>query len=445
MRIPTIIPIFAVFVLLAPAVAAQVPDILPKTAQQQVHISYVDDAYAVTFASSTRIENPAVPWRAVDGETGTAKATLQGRGTEDDSVFTYSAKLPAKALTYTVTTAVGTNNFDVKAPPLKNATIKVAFVADQGVSTESATFVAMMKRMDVDLVIHGGDLSYANGRASRWDEWFPMVEPVASRVPWMPALGNHERICESGSLTVTPKCDADTYAARFVLPNEPNFFYSFNWGPAKFVSVDTEAYHPTDFAQKIPQTSAKAQEAFIADTLAADDDAWRIVFMHRPAYSSNAAHGSDLDVRAALAPILEAGGADVVLAGHDHHYERTWPMLADKIVSETANPVEGQGIIYLVGGGSGRNLYEDFEEQPDWSAFRKATHEFIVLEISHEAIKGTAYLLDGKPLDVFSVTRASTAVPSGDTIPNLVPGAGLATLIAGVAVVAVAFASGRKR
>jgi hypothetical protein len=44
-----------------------------------------------------------------------------------------------------------------------------------------------------DLVLHIGDLSYATGYASEWDRFLSQIEPLASRVPYMTAQGNHER------------------------------------------------------------------------------------------------------------------------------------------------------------------------------------------------------------------------------------------------------------
>eukprot|EP01136_Pigoraptor_vietnamica_P034747 Opistho-1_new@99068 len=43
------------------------------------------------------------------------------------------------------------------------------------------------------LVLHIGDISYAVGYSAQWDVFFDMIEPVASRVPYMTAVGNHER------------------------------------------------------------------------------------------------------------------------------------------------------------------------------------------------------------------------------------------------------------
>lgn len=50
-----------------------------------------------------------------------------------------------------------------------------------------------------DFIMHAGDLSYANGHPGVWDEFMDFIEPVASRVPYMVAIGNHEYDYDHGT------------------------------------------------------------------------------------------------------------------------------------------------------------------------------------------------------------------------------------------------------
>ena len=45
----------------------------------------------------------------------------------------------------------------------------------------------------VDSVFHIGDISYATGFLVEWDFFLNLIAPIASRVPYMTAIGNHER------------------------------------------------------------------------------------------------------------------------------------------------------------------------------------------------------------------------------------------------------------
>ncbi|GER43662.1 purple acid phosphatase 27 [Striga asiatica] len=58
---------------------------------------------------------------------------------------------------------------------------------------------------NIDIVFHIGDLAYSNGYISQWDQFTAQVEPIASKVPYMVASGNHERDWPgSGSFYDTP-------------------------------------------------------------------------------------------------------------------------------------------------------------------------------------------------------------------------------------------------
>lgn len=48
-----------------------------------------------------------------------------------------------------------------------------------------------------DIVFHIGDLSYANGYLSQWDQFTAQVEPIASTVPYMVARFVTSSICFS--------------------------------------------------------------------------------------------------------------------------------------------------------------------------------------------------------------------------------------------------------
>ena len=50
----------------------------------------------------------------------------------------------------------------------------------------------------VDLVLHVGDISYANGVVKIWDTFMRYIEPYASRAPYMIGIGNHEYDYKTG-------------------------------------------------------------------------------------------------------------------------------------------------------------------------------------------------------------------------------------------------------
>jgi acid phosphatase type 7 len=73
------------------------------------------------------------------------------------------------------------------------------------------------------LVLHPGDLSYARGYGALWDTFLLQQAPVATRIPYATAIGNHERDWPGQELH--SQC-ADSggecgiaYEKRFPMPN----------------------------------------------------------------------------------------------------------------------------------------------------------------------------------------------------------------------------------
>jgi hypothetical protein len=67
------------------------------------------------------------------------------------------------------------------------------------------------------------------------------------------------------------------------------------------------------------------QLKWLENELKSSNATWKIVYMHHPLYSSGAAHGSSLSLIATLEPLFVKYGVSIVLAGHDHVYERVKP------------------------------------------------------------------------------------------------------------------------
>ena len=53
-----------------------------------------------------------------------------------------------------------------------------------------------VKSGNADSIFHIGDISYATGFLVEWDYFLHLISPVASRVSYMTAIGNHERYTE---------------------------------------------------------------------------------------------------------------------------------------------------------------------------------------------------------------------------------------------------------
>ena len=202
-------------------------------------------------------------------------------------------------------------------------------------SPASGEVVTALDSLDPLFQLVLGDLSYASLRESpprAWQDWFQMIAPSARRRPWMPVAGNHETERDVG------KYGLDSYQAYFDLPangagrDYEGLWYAFTVGRARFVVVVAEdVCYQAHGLVYLRGFSDGRQTAWLTRTLAAarQDPTidWVIVAMHQVAMSSAAHHnGGDLLLRREWLPIFDRHQVDLVLCGHEHHYERTVPV-----------------------------------------------------------------------------------------------------------------------
>ena len=215
--------------------------------------------------------------------------------------------------------------------------------------------------------LHAGDLSYAESGgqglvtdsfdATMWDSFLTQIEPVASRVPWQIATGNHE---------MEAWYSPDGYGGmhdRFVLPDANATYYSFRYGNVAVVSLDAN-----DVSNELPANlgySGGAQTAWLQRQLAsyhADPEIDFIVaYFHHCAYCTCSSHSSEGGVRAEWTPLFDIHAVDLVINGHNHIYERTDPIRAGAATTSaptgaTVTPAS-HGTTYITAGGAGADLY----------------------------------------------------------------------------------------
>lgn len=354
------------------------------SAASEVHVTYDGGAYVVGFESA-----------------GSPSVTVDGREVAAEQVngTTWRSRLAPAGLTY----AIDGRSFELDAPPSRTSATRIAFVADMGTSPDAKAVVAAIVAEDPDLVLIGGDLAYAHANDSIWSDWFTIMEPLAARVPILPAYGNHDDVCSTGNNTYRP-CGAERerFHARFDLPGD-DLFYAVNWGPARITSLDTEAWakdegqHPSGRAEQV---------SFLQSSLDEDDERWDLVMFHRPTRTTSTRDGTVLAAQAsALEPTL--ADADLVLAAHLHAYERS-------------KPAEGAPL-YVTSGGGGRPLYDEWGPEPPWLATRAVEHHFLLLDVTPTRIDARAVRPDGSTLDSFTLEKPAPPTPATPTPHTTMP------------------------
>ena len=182
-------------------------------------------------------------------------------------------------------------------------------------------------------VFTAGDNAYSDGSSLNFTNCYqPSWGKFKDRT--RPSPGNHDYHTSNGS---------GYYA-----------YYGANAGPAGrgYYSYDLGAWHIVSLNSNVSMSAGSAQEQWLRADLAASTKLCTLAYWHHPRFSSGTKHGSF----SAAQPIWQAlydAGADVVVSGHEHNYERFAPQDADG----TADPT--RGIREFVVGTGGASHYDD--------------------------------------------------------------------------------------
>ena len=207
----------------------------------------------------------------------------------------------------------------------------------------------------IQLLIHAGDITYADryGGHTRnnsyvWVDYMNKMEPIASRVPYMTAPGNHES-----------EFNFTAYVNWFKMPSIESyssspFWYSFDYMGIHFLSFSTEH----DFMQNSTQFHWMESDLKTANRNRGVVP-WIMVFGHRPLYCTSIICKVRCEAQAPIyrsyiEDLLYEQKVDVYLSGHNHQYERSLPVYKQKAVQEDyKNP---KAPVYIVNGGAGKTF-----------------------------------------------------------------------------------------
>ena len=218
-----------------------------------------------------------------------------------------------------------------------------------------------------------GDICYYGNFEDRFEDVFarPMGPLIDAGVGFELAIGNHDaalRHSDEGLAEID---------AELRLLGTPGLYYVTTHGPADLFYLDSSV-------PGLLGPAASRQREWLDDTLSSSRSQWRIVLLHHPPYSSGR-HGSTPGAREVLAPILRRHRVDLVLAGHDHHYERTHPI---------------DGTTYVVSGGGCKTTAVG---RSTFTAVAESTLEFIRIDIHDDRLTVRAVRADGSTADHFGL------------------------------------------
>jgi hypothetical protein len=260
-------------------------------------------------------------------------------------------------------------------PPAGVTLARPQFVNDNLGSPAAADTTLGVERLQPLFHLFNGDLSYANLAEDRvrtwWDFWENNSRSARNR-PWMPSAGNHENELGNGPIGY------QAYQTYFSLPNASGqtevtrgLWYAFTAGSVRVISIANDDVTYQDGGDSyVRGYSAGAQKAWLEHELAtARDDGnvdWVVVCMHQVAISTAyLSNGADLGIREEWVPLFDRYGVDLVVCGHEHHYERSHPLRGHEanptltpvpVSTETRTIDTTKGTVHMVIGGGGTSV-----------------------------------------------------------------------------------------
>jgi predicted MPP superfamily phosphohydrolase len=262
---------------------------------------------------------------------------------------------------------------EIKLPLEKNS-VRFAVIGDSGTGDQKQYDVAKeletyRKAVGFDFVIMMGDNIYGGHEPRDMAQKFeiPYKPLLDAGVKFYAALGNHD------------DPNIERLYKGFNMGGER--YYTFKKQDVQFLALDSTYMNPK-------------QLTWIDKTLRSSGARWKICFFHHPLYNYGKMHGSDLDLRNQLRPLLTLYGVNAVFSGHEHAYERVKPE---------------DGIYYFVLGSSGKLHRNDFHRTDMVARTFDRDQTFMLVEIAGDQLFFQVISRSGETVDGGSVTRPMAA------------------------------------
>jgi predicted phosphodiesterase len=274
---------------------------------------------------------------------------------------------------------------------------------DFGCSDKAKQTVSNMISKKPELIILTGDLSYQKNATC----WYNTIAPLDTNGKLKVAFGEHDI---DDNLT-----KYNDYLTHFNLTKP---YYSFNYQNVHFLAMATAKN------DVVPYLNGSEQYEFVNSDLknAHEDDLidWIIVDTFRPLYSSNTTHPGLDKLQDIYHPLFEKYGVDIVLQGHNHNYQRTYPLsynpekssspiVTDRHTRDYDNDPNGQ--IFFTIGTAGEDLY-NFTSKAPYVITQFLRHGFLNVDITDNGSNLTATFYENRELkdkDHFSFIKSLKA------------------------------------
>ena len=300
---------------------------------------------------------------------------------------------------------ININNIDVVYAQTTIPNFNIAAVGDWGCNSNTDKTINSINTQSPELILGLGDYSYESSADCWLDALLPIYDPNNPNANNMQiSIGNHENSASE---------DFNTYLNAFSLTRQFGQVYSFNFNNVHFLSMATEILY----------SSGSSQNVFVKNDLAAaaanPNIDWIIVYFHKPMYSSPSSCSScsgESSLRDIYHPIFDQYGVDIVLEGHTHDYQRSFPIKfnsnskSNPIITDTNrnNYIDPAGQIHAIVGTGGVNFHS-LNSQKSFIAFQQSNrfgHLNIDIQNNGTNLIGKFISNEGGILDQFTISKS---------------------------------------
>jgi hypothetical protein len=315
----------------------------------------------------------SVEVRAQAADSGVAGPRFTDAASKTMHVVRVNGLTPGAAYTYDVrvgATVLAGGHFS--AGPKPDSSAPATFLVYGDDRTDPVAHAAVVRAMmstPSDFLVNTGDTVEDGGKASDWHTFFDVEAPLLRDRPLFLAIGNHELYNDA----------AGSKFARY-------FGFADGSGGTKPYGTVRVAATRFFFLNGMDDWDSGEERHWLEGELArAEKEAglhWRIAVAHHGPASSGP-HGPNAKLVGAHVPeLLSSHGVDLMLAGHDHLYERG----------------EVSGLKYVVSGGGGAPLYRTL--QPTSASTKvEAAYHFMEVTPGEDALRTIVHRADGSILE----------------------------------------------
>lgn len=377
---------------------------------------------AITWRTGIPMQSPQAQFARLDADPNFEKAetTVLGKGATEDLgngqtanhyVVNLQGLIPNTRYSYRVGDGQVWSEWNVfRTASTKPEPFRFIYVGDAQNNIRSLWARAIRRAYatapDARLIMHAGDLVAEGWDDRLWSEWSDAMGFIGASIPSLPVPGNHDlhqRPPEGAKEAEPALTVAPPWRWNFALPADgpegmESQSYYVDYQGVRFIALDVNAFEGPE-AKGFERVRQRELE-WLKRVLGNNPNRWTIVFQHQGIYSI-AKDRNYTEMRAALAPLYERYGVDLVLQGHDHAYARSHKIAGGKVVAPSA-----AGVIYAMSV-SGPKMYKTHAANRElMSKIVERKQFFQVVEVSPSRLQYKAYSIDGTAADQFEIRKS---------------------------------------